>query len=225
MPPGVINMLPGDGLDVSAGRAQPPRPRRHPLHRLDADLPAPVGHGRREHRDVPLLPAHRRRDRRQGLHRRAPVGRPRRAAGRDDARRLRVPGPEVLGRLAGLRRPLGVEARSRTSSSPRPSRSPMGDVTDLSNFMGAVIDDRAFAKHKKAIARAKRSQEPRRPRRWPGRRLGRLLRPADDRGVQRPDRRDVQHRVLRPDPRGARLRRPPTSSTSWTRWSRSRRTP
>ena len=33
----------------------------------------------------------------------------------------------------------------------------MGDVTDFSNFMGAVIDDRAFAKHKKAIARAKES--------------------------------------------------------------------
>jgi 1-pyrroline-5-carboxylate dehydrogenase len=33
----------------------------------------------------------------------------------------------------------------------------MGDVTDLSNFMGAVIDERAFAKHKAAIARAKRS--------------------------------------------------------------------
>jgi 1-pyrroline-5-carboxylate dehydrogenase len=33
----------------------------------------------------------------------------------------------------------------------------MGDVTDLSNFMGAVIDDRAFAKHKSAIARAKRN--------------------------------------------------------------------
>jgi 1-pyrroline-5-carboxylate dehydrogenase len=32
----------------------------------------------------------------------------------------------------------------------------MGDVTDFSNFMGAVIDDRAFAKHKTAIARAKR---------------------------------------------------------------------
>lgn len=31
----------------------------------------------------------------------------------------------------------------------------MGDVTDLSNFMGAVIDDRAFAKHEKAIARAR----------------------------------------------------------------------
>jgi 1-pyrroline-5-carboxylate dehydrogenase len=33
---------------------------------------------------------------------------------------------------------------------------PMGDVTDFSNFMGAVIDARAFAKHKAAIARAKR---------------------------------------------------------------------
>jgi 1-pyrroline-5-carboxylate dehydrogenase len=35
----------------------------------------------------------------------------------------------------------------------------MGDVTDLSNFMGAVIDDRAFAKHKTAIARARRSPQ------------------------------------------------------------------
>ena len=31
----------------------------------------------------------------------------------------------------------------------------MGDVTDLSNFMGAVIDERAFAKHKAALERAK----------------------------------------------------------------------
>ncbi|WP_257955362.1 aldehyde dehydrogenase family protein [Nocardioides sp. B-3] len=31
----------------------------------------------------------------------------------------------------------------------------MGDVTDFTNFMGAVIDDRAFAKHKKAIARVR----------------------------------------------------------------------
>ncbi len=30
----------------------------------------------------------------------------------------------------------------------------MGDVTDFSNFMGAVIDERAFAKHKAAIDRA-----------------------------------------------------------------------
>jgi len=31
---------------------------------------------------------------------------------------------------------------------------PMGDVTDMSNFMGAVIDERAFAKHKTALERA-----------------------------------------------------------------------
>ena len=30
---------------------------------------------------------------------------------------------------------------------------PMGDVTDFANFMGAVIDDRAFAKHRAAIER------------------------------------------------------------------------
>jgi 1-pyrroline-5-carboxylate dehydrogenase len=35
----------------------------------------------------------------------------------------------------------------------------MGSVTDLSNFMGAVIDERAFAKHKAAITRAKRSDK------------------------------------------------------------------
>ena len=34
----------------------------------------------------------------------------------------------------------------------------MGDVTDFSNFMGAVIDDRAFAKHKAAIARVRRNK-------------------------------------------------------------------
>ena len=43
-----------------------------------------------------------------------------RAARGDDARRLRVPGPEVLGRLARLRARLAVEAGSRTSWSPRP---------------------------------------------------------------------------------------------------------
>ena len=32
---------------------------------------------------------------------------------------------------------------------------PMGDVSDLSNFIGAVIDDRAFAKHQAALDRAR----------------------------------------------------------------------
>jgi 1-pyrroline-5-carboxylate dehydrogenase len=34
----------------------------------------------------------------------------------------------------------------------------MGDVGDFANFMGAVIDDRAFAKHQRAIERAKQSE-------------------------------------------------------------------
>jgi 1-pyrroline-5-carboxylate dehydrogenase len=33
----------------------------------------------------------------------------------------------------------------------------VGDVTDFSHFMGAVIDERAFAKHQKAITRAEQS--------------------------------------------------------------------
>src|SRR4051812_22630409 len=35
----------------------------------------------------------------------------------------------------------------------------MGNVTDLSNFMGAVIDERGFAKHKQALERAKQSSD------------------------------------------------------------------
>jgi 1-pyrroline-5-carboxylate dehydrogenase len=35
----------------------------------------------------------------------------------------------------------------------------MGDVTDLSNFMGAVIDERSFATQKQAIDRARRSRK------------------------------------------------------------------
>ncbi|MEE1927310.1 L-glutamate gamma-semialdehyde dehydrogenase [Streptomyces sp. TRM 70351] len=45
----------------------------------------------------------------------------------------------------GLRDALVAETESLT----------MGDVTDLSNFMGAVIDERAFAKNKAAIDRAR----------------------------------------------------------------------
>ena len=84
----------------------------------------------------------------------------------------------------------------------------MGDVTDLSNFMGAVIDQRAFAKHAAALERAK----------------------ADDASItvaaggtcddsegyfvrptvlsrHGPRERDLHDRVLRADPRRLRLRR------------------
>ena len=162
---------------------------------------------RREHRRLPLLPADRRRDRRQGLRHRAPVGRPRRAADGAGARRLRVPGPEVLGGVARL--------RAAQSSGPDcattwpPTSTPCdGRVTDFSNFMGAVIDDRAFG-------------------RLAGSSTGRRG-PDVDRGLGRRDRTTTakatssgppsssaptptdeifSDRVLRPDPVGPRLRR------------------
>ena len=84
-------------------RARQRPPRRDPLHRLDRGLPLDLEDGRREHRPLPQLPAHRRRDRRQGLHRRAPERGRGRARDRDPARLVRVPGPEVLGGLARLR--------------------------------------------------------------------------------------------------------------------------
>ncbi len=109
MPPGVINMLPGDGLAVSeVALAHPDLAGIH-FTGSTPDVPAPLVHGRRQHLEVPRLPAHRRRDRRQGLRRRALLGRPGRAPGGDAARRVRVPGPEVLGGVARLRRALGVE--------------------------------------------------------------------------------------------------------------------
>ena len=156
LPPGVINMLPGDGIEVSDVVLH--HPDLAGIHFTGStptfqQLWGTVGENLA---DVPLLPAHRRRDRRQGLHRRAPLGRRRRAPGGDGARRLRVPGPEVLGGLARLRPGVAVEEAQGPLVAETENLT-MGDVTDLSNFMGAVIDDRAFAKHKKAIARAKRS--------------------------------------------------------------------
>ncbi|WP_298329601.1 L-glutamate gamma-semialdehyde dehydrogenase [Haloactinopolyspora sp.] len=51
--------------------------------------------------------------------------------------------------------PRSVWARMRDDFLSLTESLPMGPVTDLSNFLGAVIDDRAFAKHSAAIERAK----------------------------------------------------------------------
>ncbi len=84
----------------------------------------------------------------------------------------------------------------------------MGDVSaDLSLFMGAVIDDRAFAKHAAALERAAADDSITGAGRRPGRRRRGLLRAAHRAGVRRPGRRDLHHRVLRADPRRVRLRR------------------
>ena len=98
----------------------------------------------------------------------------------------------------------------------------MGDVSaDLSLFMGAVIDDRSFGRLSDALRRAGDRAVGLGADRRTHRRIGRVLREPDRAGVQRPGRRDLRARVLRPDPRRARVRgraimtpwspRPPTS--------------
>ena len=104
------------------GRTDPPRPGRHPLHRLHRHLPAPVAHGGREHRAVPELPAAGGRDGRQGLRDRAPVGRRQQPGRHADPGRVRVPGAEVLRGLPRLPARVGLAAAPATISSPRSSR-------------------------------------------------------------------------------------------------------
>ena len=102
----------------------------------------------------------------------------------------------------------------------------MGDVTDLSNFIGAVIDERAFAKNKAAIDRAK-ADPTLHDRRG---RHATTTRSATSSGptvidLHRPGERGLHDRVLRPDPRGARLRGRRRTTRCWPRWSRSPTTP
>ena len=117
LPPGVINFVPGDSVEITKHPARLAGAGRRALHRQHRRLQQHVEEGRREHRPLPRLSAPGRRDRRQGLHRRAPVGRSAGGGGRDRARRLRVPGAEVLGREPRLRPAVAVERGPRSHRS------------------------------------------------------------------------------------------------------------
>ncbi|MGA8211518.1 MAG: L-glutamate gamma-semialdehyde dehydrogenase [Nocardioidaceae bacterium] len=157
LPPGVINLLPGDGLDVSAVAL------RHPdlagIHFTGSTptfqhLWATVGENISRYRSYPRI-----------------VGE---TGGKDFIVAHPSADPDVV-RTAMVRGAFEFQGQKCSAASrayvPRSiwrviedqlvadvEGIAMGDVTDFSNFMGAVIDDRAFAKHKKAIARAKRSK-------------------------------------------------------------------
>ena len=103
------------GRDDRRSRARERAPRRCPLHRLDRRLQLDVEDDRLERRPLPQLPADRRRNRRQGLHRRPPVRGRRRGCDGDRARLVRVPGAEVLGGLAGLRAGESLAGASRAA--------------------------------------------------------------------------------------------------------------
>jgi 1-pyrroline-5-carboxylate dehydrogenase len=156
LPPGVINMLPGDGLDVSEVALN--HPDLAGIHFTGSTptfqhLWSTLGQNIAKYRSYPRI-----------------VGE---TGGKDFVVAHSSADPDVL-RTAMLRGAFefqgqkcsaasrayvakSVWKRMRDSFVSEVESITMGDVTDFSNFMGAVIDDRAFAKHKKAIARAKRS--------------------------------------------------------------------
>ncbi len=157
MPPGVINMLPGDGLDVS--RVTLSHPDLAGIHFTGSTptfqhLWRTVGENITSYRSYPRI-----------------VGE---TGGKDFVVAHPSADPDVL-RVALIRGAFEFQGQKCSAASRAyVARSvwnkmkdeflaevegiTMGDVTDFTNFMGAVIDDRAFAKHKAAIARVRRNK-------------------------------------------------------------------
>ena len=122
-------------------------PRRHSLHRQHRrvfnSMWKKVGENIGRYR---VVSAHRRRNGRQGLHRRAPVGGSAGGGGRDRARRVRIPGAEVLrGQprvCAAVALARGPRSRGRDDARHEDGRRHATSAT----FMGAVIDKKSFDK-------------------------------------------------------------------------------
>jgi 1-pyrroline-5-carboxylate dehydrogenase len=156
MPPGVINMLPGDGLDVSAVALD--HPDLAGIHFTGSTptfqhLWSTVGANISKYRSYPRI-----------------VGE---TGGKDFVVAHSTADPDVL-RVALLRGAFEFQGQKCSAASrayisrtvwnkmrdsflAEVESISMGDVTDFSNFMGAVIDERGFAKHKQALERAKQS--------------------------------------------------------------------
>jgi 1-pyrroline-5-carboxylate dehydrogenase len=157
MPPGVINMLPGDGLDVS--KVTLSHPDLAGIHFTGSTptfqhLWRTVGENISAYRSYPRI-----------------VGE---TGGKDFIVAHPSADPDVL-RVAMIRGAFEFQGQKCSAASrayvPKSlwakikdqlvadtENLSMGDPTDLSHFMGAVIDDRAFAKHEAAITRARRTQ-------------------------------------------------------------------
>jgi 1-pyrroline-5-carboxylate dehydrogenase len=154
MPPGVINMLPGDGLAVSeVALAHPDLAGIHFTGSTPTfqHLWREVGNNIDRFKSYPRI-----------------VGE---TGGKDFIVAHSSADPEVL-RTAMIRGAFEFQGQKCSAASRAyVARSvwermkdtflseiesiTIGDPTDFSNFMGAVIDDRAFAKHQKAVDRAK----------------------------------------------------------------------
>jgi 1-pyrroline-5-carboxylate dehydrogenase len=158
LPPGVINLLPGQGPEVSAAALQ--HADFAGLHFTGSTatfqlLWRTIGENLTRYRSYPRI-----------------VGE---TGGKDFVVAHPSADPDVL-RVAMMRGafeyqgqkcsaasrayvPRSLWKRMRDQLVAETEALPMGDVSDLSNFMGAVIDERAFDKHRRAINRAKRSSK------------------------------------------------------------------
>ena len=193
-------------------RAREPRPRRHPLHRLDARLPGDVADGRRATsratattRASSARPA----ARTSSSPTRPPTSTRVAAAivrgsfeyqGQKCSAASRVYAPSNL--WPELRERLADRGRAQIA---------MGDVADFSNFMGAVIDGSSFETQRDAIDEARARGQGR------GRRRRRLRR---QRGlVRRADRdRDRRSRLPHDARRALRPGRDDATSTTTSDW-------
>ena len=168
LPPGVINFVPGNAADRLRRRPQPPRPRRRPLHRLDRGLQLDVEDDRRR-----AWTATARYPRIVGE-----------TGGKDfivahasaDPQALAVAvvrgGFEYQGQKCSaasrvyVPRSIWNDVRDRIVGMIGEIR--MGDVADFRNFMGAVIDRKAFDEHLRLPRGGEADGEDRRRRRGDG---------------------------------------------------------
>ncbi len=154
LPPGVINMLPGDGLDVS--KVALAHPDLAGIHFTGSTptfqhLWRTVGENISGYRSYPRIVG-------ETGGKDFIVGHP--SADPDVLRTAMIRGAfEFQGQKCSAASRAyvakSVWARMRDQLVAETESIAVGDVTDFHNFMGAVIDDRAFAKHKKALGRVR----------------------------------------------------------------------
>ena len=147
LPPGVINFVPGDAVTISnALLSHRDLAGVHftgstgVFNNMWKTIGANMSHVPRRTRASSARPAAR------ISSSRIPSADRHRARRRDRARRIRVSGTEVLRGEPRVRARELCGRACATKSSRSWSDIRMGDVTDFRNFMGAVIDERAFKK-------------------------------------------------------------------------------
>ena len=206
LPPGVINLVTGDGFAVSDVALDDPRLAgihftgstatfQHLWQRVGANI------GR--YHSYPRLVGE---TGGQGLRRRARLGAAGCGAHGADSRRIRLPGPEMLGGVAGIHPAFGVAAHGRHLPG-RDGRAALRRHHRPDQLRRRA--DRPPCLHQERRRDRAGKRRARRHHRG-GRRIRRqrwLFRATDRAAVRRPDRRVLRDRVLRPAALGARLPR------------------